>query len=193
MVDGPTTPPALGTGNRLQQEIGSVSFLAATLLCGPVQGILDVSIQWPLEQQIEVFDFTAAAGTNLVTLAAPDAKHHMLVTYAFATLTNPGGGAGKFSTLFIQNGVNALGSQAITIQNMELTNLDQLPLINAFHHRVSAQPADFNVWGLPAVYVRNPFALVWAVGGMAGAEGVFCRTMTIELPRTQPLSSLINL
>jgi hypothetical protein len=180
---------AVGNPSNKQQQIYNINpNTPGSLLLPAVQGVMDTSVQWPLNQQLKVFDYTAAAGTNSRVLSAPPNQFHELLISAYFTISV--GGTAQ-SVLFTTNAANSgpTANQGISRILLSAT-LTQVPLIG---------PGQFYggsvvVTGTTApFYVPFPYTVTHSVVGAAGGESVTLRTISLRLPASQPLQALLEL
>jgi hypothetical protein len=181
----PQTPWGI---NVLQSIFNLRANTPGKLLLPDVHGTMDVSQQWPLPYNLTPLDYTAVAGTNTKVIAAPKAGFHQLVVHAYYTMSVPA--ATKRSALFLTN-TKATGPTAnITLQSVDMVTLSQVPLVNAGYFQDGTV---VYIKGLHTVYVPFPFTLSHSLTHAAGAEVCTLRVITLQLPDSQPFTSLLGL
>lgn len=171
----------------LQKFFQRTPFLAGYAMLPEVQGVMDLSLEWPLKLQPKNFDYVAVAGANRTVIAAPQQGTHLMVAYALFTTSVAA--VGQQSTLFIQQGSVPTAQQAINLQVVRLiVNRNVVPLVN------TNAVADDGLFleGIGAVYLPFPFQLVHTYGAAAGGENCTLRTGEYAFPETQPLSTIIE-
>lgn len=178
--------------NTLQQIFNLNANTPGKFLLPAVQGTMDVSQQWPLAENLRVFDFTAIAGTNQVVISNPPATFHELIINCFFT-TNTAGAT--HSNLFKTNSKNSGPTANITLARFDLTNLTQIAYIGGFYFQNVAAATAGNIFqsGLKAVYIPFPYTLTVSYTGATGGEVVTLRTLSMRLPGSQPFEALLNL
>lgn len=175
--------------NILQQVFNLNPNTPSALLLPAVQGVMDVSQQWPLAELLKVFDYHSAGGTVQVVLSQPPAGFHELVFGAWFTTNTPA--ANKFSVLFKTN-TQASGPTAnITEERVSVDVQSQVPLIQGEYYQGGG--SNIVLDGVQGIYVPFPFSLTHAYVGSANGDVVTLRTLSLRLPGSQPFSSILGL
>lgn len=178
-----------GNPSNKQQQIYNINpNTPGSLLLPAVQGVMDTSVQWPLNQLLKVFDYTAAAGTNSKVISAPPNQFHELIISAYFTISS--GGTAQ-SVLFTTNSANSGPTANQGISRIALgASLTQVPLIGTGQFYGGSVVVTGT--SLP-FYVPFPYTVTHSVVGAVGGESVTLRTISIRLPASQPFQALLDL
>lgn len=185
------------TLSDLQIFFGRTPYLAGRHLLPDAQGTMDVSLSWPLEPILNTTKgLFAAFGSNLVTLAAPDASSHTLVVYAEILALPVAGDIDAQVLMFLQKQQSAAGSAIVQLVNAQMDVRGKIPLINtsAFEDLDDLNNPIPPTWmnGLKTVYVPPKYELMVNYFTGVGGTLIALTWASYTFPATQPLSTLIN-
>jgi hypothetical protein len=179
----PTTKPQ-PEHSDIHRFFNRTPSLAVRSMREDVQGTMDLSLNWPLAPLPKTFDYVAIAGTNNVTIAAPDTGTHMMVTFGMFTTSMPE--LGQASVLFLQEKNTPL--MPVQLQIVQLTpGRTQVPLVNGN----TLGNDGIVLSGIRQVYVPAGYFLIHSYTAAIGGETVGLNTLNFIFPETQPLSTLL--
>ncbi len=179
------------SSDRLLEFVNKSGFLAGRSLAPGTRGTMDVSVQWPLPLRMINLDFTAAAGTNILTVYQPGTLRHgmvLLLTASFAI----GPAAASRLVMFIEDFHTPATTDAVTVSGTLLEAAQALyPLVRGSSSRADIAGAPSELVGVRAVYVPAGWRLRLAYTGAAAGDTVFPRGVLIDVPENQPLAALL--
>lgn len=190
---GPLPPR---TQTALQRYFNrSGPYLAAREMGPGVQAVMDGSLEWPIQRPVEVINFTAAVGFNIVLMAAPAVGQHMVIYSALSQAV--GANPIQEAAMWVQEGIAVgagLATDPMTIPllwtvPLTIVTLRHLtPLIGTF---VSTGAS--HIQGVSPVYLPFPNSLWFGIASNPAGQNVNIHMQSLTLPETQPFSSILDL